>query len=150
MTKNKVLILLDGSKFRERILPHVQRFLRPEDNHLILTRVADAPQSIYYVEGPVFVSIDDTQSEAALSVQLREELMATKQMLEEAGYVVSREVRFGSAPLEVERFIKEAQIDLVAMTTYARSGISKLIYGSIAEHLLHHVTIPIMLLRPAE
>jgi len=36
------------------------------------------------------------------------------------------------------------------MTTYARSGISKLIYGSIAEHLLHHVTIPIMLLRPAE
>lgn len=150
MGKNKVLILLDGTKFRERILPYVQRFLRPEDTHLILTRVADAPQSIYYVEGPVFVSIDNTASEAELSMQLREELLATKQMLEDVGYVVSREVRFGSAPLEVERFIKEAQIDMVAMTTYARSGLSKLIYGSIAEHLLHHVTIPIMLLHPAD
>lgn len=150
MTKNRVLILLDGSKFRERILPTVQRFLRPEDTHLILTRVADPPQSVYYVEGPIFVSVDDTQSEATLSTQLREELLSTKLMLEEVGYTVSREVRFGSAPFEVERFIKEANIDMVAMTTYARTGLSKLLYGSIAEHLLHHVSIPILLLHPAE
>lgn len=150
MSKNRVLILLDGSKFREQILPYVLRFLRPEDTHLILTRVADPPQSVYYVEGPIFVSVDDTQSEATLSNQLREELLTTKQMLEEAGYTVSREVRFGSAPFEIERFIKEANIDMVAMTTYARTGFSKLLYGSIAEHLIHHVSIPIMLLHPAE
>lgn len=150
MTKNRVLILLDGSKFRERILPYVRRFLRPEDTHLILTRVADLPQSIYYVEGPIFVSVDDEQSEATLSTQLREELLATKVLLEEAGYTVSREVRFGSAPLEIERFIKESSIDLVAMTTYARTGLSKLLYGSIAEHLIRTVKIPIMVLHPAD
>jgi nucleotide-binding universal stress UspA family protein len=148
--KNRVVILLDGSAFRKRILPPVQQFLRPEETHLILVRVADPPQSIYYVEGPIFVSVDDVASEAEISTQLREELAETKAMLEEVGYTVSREVRFGSAPLEIERFIKEAQIDLVAMTTYARSGISKLLYGSIAEHLMRKARIPIMVLHPAE
>ena len=104
--KNRVVILLDGSAFRKRILPPVQQFLRPEDTHLILVRVADPPQSIYYVEGPIFVSVDDVASEAEISTQLREELADTKTMLEEVGYTVSREVRVGSAPLEIERFIK--------------------------------------------
>ncbi len=148
--KNRVVILLDGSAFRKRILPPVQQFLRPEDTHLILVRVADPPQSIYYVEGPIFVSVDDVASEAEISTQLREELADTKAMLEEAGYTVSREVRFGSAPLEIERFIKEAKIDMVAMATYARTGLSKLLYGSIAEHLMRHAAIPVMVLHPAE
>lgn len=148
--RNRVMILLDGSAFRKRILPHVQQFLRPEETHLILVRVADPPQSIYYVEGPIFVSVDDVTSEDEISTQLREELAETKALLEAEGYTVSREVRFGSAALELERFIKEAGIDLVAMTTYARSGISKLLYGSIAEHLMRRAKIPIMVLHPAE
>ena len=148
--KNRVVILLDGSTFRRRILPHVQQFLRPEDTHLVLIRVADPPQSIYYVEGPIFVSVDDVASESEISEQLREELADIKAMLEDVGYTVSREVRFGSAAMEIERFIKEAQIDLVAMTTYARSGLSKLLYGSIAEHLMRKAKIPIMVLHPTE
>lgn len=32
---------------------------------------------------------------------------------EEAGYTMSREVRFGSAPIEIERFIKEAKLRLI-------------------------------------
>ncbi len=52
MAKSKVLILLDGSEFRERILPHVRRFLRPEDNALILFRVAEHPRQVYFPEGP--------------------------------------------------------------------------------------------------
>ena len=154
MTKNRVLILLDGSEFRARILPYVRQFLRAEDNHLILIRVAPPPQTIYHsdyhTEGPVFVSVHDEQLEADISTQMREELMETKQMLEAAGYVVNRQVRFGSEAEEIERAIVEAKIDLVAMTTHARAGLSKLLYGSIAEHLLHHAKVPIMLLHPDE
>lgn len=154
MTKNKVLILLDGSEFRARILPAVRQFLRPEDNHLILLRVAPPPQTVYHsthhIEGVIFVSVHDERLEADISTQMRDELMETKQMLEAAGYVVNRQVRFGSAAEEIERAIVANQIDLVAMTTHARSGLSKLLYGSIAEHLLHHAKVPILLLHPAE
>jgi nucleotide-binding universal stress UspA family protein len=64
--------------------------------------------------------------------------------------VVNRQVRFGSAAEEIERAIVANQVDLVAMTTHARTGLSKLLYGSIAEHLLHHAKVPILLLHPAE
>lgn len=151
MKQSKVLILLDGSEFRRRILPHVQRFLRPEDNELLLFRVNEQPQVMLYLEGGLYYDQSLSESDkAALTEQLREEMLETKQLLEDAGYEVHREVRFGSVATEIERFIMQGDIDLVAMTTYGRRGLSKLLYGSIAEHLLHHVTIPIMLLRASD
>ena len=145
--KNKVLILLDGSEFRQQILPHVQRFIRPEDNELILFRVGERPQYFYASTEPIFIDIFDEEAEATLTTQIRDEMLATKQMLEDVGYEVRREVRVGSVAKEVEHFIQLAEIDLVAMTTHGRTGFSKLLYGSIAEHIVHHVTIPVMLLR---
>jgi nucleotide-binding universal stress UspA family protein len=39
-------------------------------------------------------------------------------------------------------------VDLVAMTTHGRSGISRLIFGSVAEQVLRHVSVPVLLVRP--
>lgn len=151
MTQNKVLILLDGSPFRERILPHVQRFLRPEENELILFRVGKRPQDVYVTDDPLYIiDIFDEAAEATLTAQFRDEMLSVKQMLEEAGYAVRREVRLGSAATEIVRFIDRAGIDLVAMTTYGRTGFSKLLYGSIAQQVLQQVSIPILLLRASE
>lgn len=150
MVKSKVLILLDGSAFRERILPHVQRFLRPEDNELILFRVGERPQEIYVSEQPIIIDIFDEQAEVTLTAQIRDEMLAVKQMLEDAGYEVRREVRLGSVAQEIVHFIEQAGIHMVAMTTYGRTGFSKLLYGSIAQQVLQNVTIPVMLLRSPE
>lgn len=149
MRKNQVLILLDGSPFREQILPHVQRFLRPDENEIILFRVGERPQDVYVAQDPIFYTVDifDARAESTLTAQFRDEMLSVKQLLEEAGYSVRREVRLGSAAAEIVRFIANARIDIVAMTTRGRSGLGKLLYGSIAEHLIQHVKIPILLLR---
>jgi nucleotide-binding universal stress UspA family protein len=39
-------------------------------------------------------------------------------------------------------------IDLVAMATHARAGISRMVLGSVATHVLRHVALPVLLLRP--
>lgn len=150
MAKSKVLILLDGSEFRERILPHVRRFLWPEDNELILFRVVEPAQQVYYSEVPVFIDIFDEEAEATLTTQIRDEMLSTKTMLEEVGYEVRREVRIGSVAREIVHMIENTGVDMVAMTTYGRKGLSKLLYGSVAQHLIQNVTIPIFLLRAAE
>ena len=74
MPKNKVVILLDGSEFRERILPAVQRFLRPAENELILFRVSDPVHGFHYHEGPVYVDVYDEEAEASKKAELSEEL----------------------------------------------------------------------------
>jgi len=146
MPKNKVVILLDGSEFRERILPAVQRFMRPAENELILFRVSDPVHGFHYHEGAVHVDVYDNEAEASKKAELSEELQHDVQMLEAMGYPVAIEVRFGKTAEEVEDFIQGAGVDLVAMTTHGRTGLSKLLQGSIAEHVLHHVSIPVLLL----
>ena len=153
MTKNKVLILLDGSEFRKRILPHIRRFLRPEENSLVLFRVGEPPQTIYPIDGMYFIDLQtlhdvyDDETQATIALQIREELLETKKALEEAGYTVSREVRLGNVAREALNYIHDHGIDLVAMTTRGRTGLSKALYGSIAEYILRRVTIPVLLVR---
>lgn len=153
MTKNKVLILLDGSEFRKKILPYIGRFLRPEENNLILFRVGEPPQTVYPVDGMFYIdlqTLDDMygdEAKATITVQMREELLATKEALEEAGYTVSSEVRLGNVAQEALDYIHTHGIDLVAMTTRGRTGLSKALYGSIAEYVLRRVTIPVLLVR---
>lgn len=57
MTKNKVLILLDGSEFRKKILPHIGRFIRPEENQLILFRVGKPPQPLYPYDDLFYIDL---------------------------------------------------------------------------------------------
>jgi nucleotide-binding universal stress UspA family protein len=146
MPKNKVVILLDGSEFSERILPAVQRFLRPEDTELILFRVSDPVRGFHYHDGPLQVDVYDDQAEAAEKAKLSAELQHNVQLLADVGYPVTTEIRFGKTAQEVEDFIHRASVDLVAMVTHGRTGLSKMLQGSIAEHVLHHVTIPVLLL----
>jgi nucleotide-binding universal stress UspA family protein len=37
---------------------------------------------------------------------------------------------------------------MVAMTTHWRRGIQKLIFGSVAQQVAGHVSVPIMMIRP--
>ncbi len=150
MPKNKVVILLDGSEFSERILPYVQRFLRPEDNELILFRVSDPVHGFHYHDGPLHVDVYDDQAEVAEKAKLSAELHHDVQMLAGVGYPVTTEIRFGKTANEVEDFIRRERVDLVAMVTHGRTGLSKMLQGSIAEHVLHHVTIPVLLLSSSD
>ena len=153
MTKNKVLILLDGSEFRQRILPHIRRFIKPDENSLVLFRVGEPPQTVYPIDGMFYNDLQtlhelyDDETKATITSQLRDELLATKGALEAVGYQVSREVRLGNIAQEALDYIHTNHIDLVAMCTRGRTGLSKALYGSVAEYILRNVTIPVLLVR---
>lgn len=116
----------------------------------------ELPKAVYPLDGMFYIDlqtiyeIEDDQTKGAITAKLREELLATKQALEDAGYTVSREVRLGNVAREALNYIHAHGIDLVAMTTRGRTGLSKALYGSIAEYILRHVTIPVLLVRSPE
>lgn len=43
----------------------------------------------------------------------------------------------------IEEFVESNQVDMVAITTHGRHGISHLLYGSIAENLANHLDVPV-------
>lgn len=169
MTKNKVLIPLDGSAFSFRILASVRQFLSPEQNELILLRVSPEPAGLVALpqqptavesnirmytshrdaeraQHPIYAS----QEEESLTASLADELRTAVKELEVQGYSVTVEIRFGNAIQEILNFVKTKNVDLVAMTTHGRTGLGRLLFGSVARALVRQAGVPMLMLRPFE
>jgi nucleotide-binding universal stress UspA family protein len=167
MTKHKILIPLDGSKFSQQILAQVRDFFNPADHELILLRVALDPQGLVAMPPqlisvhwptPMYQSHRDAElaqhpiyacqvwdsQEAMLEYELRTDLLYLRQ----AGFIVSTAIRFGDPVQEILNLIIEEKIDLIAMTSHGRTGLSQLMFGSVAEKVLHAAAIPVMILHP--
>ncbi|MBX3000861.1 MAG: universal stress protein [Caldilineaceae bacterium] len=167
--KKRILIPLDGSPFSLQILESVQEFLPPSENKLILLRVEADTMGL--VAGPaqptvgagvgytpIYSSHQDalrahhpiyaTQEEESKSAEVRNTLQQIMDFLEDAGYEVDWAVRFGEPVEEIVNYIDSIPVDMVAMTTHGRTGLSRLIFGSVASELVRRLRVPILLLRP--
>ncbi len=167
MARDRILVPLDGSEASRRILPHIRKFFPPERTDLILFRVGIEPSGwATGPERPVSVSFDGsvyppggnaaaplhpiyaTQEEDSRRARIEEELRDDIKDLKARGYTVSVEVRFGKPADEIIAFATSSQIDLVAMTTHGRTGLNRLVAGSVAEEIVRRVGLPILVLRP--
>jgi nucleotide-binding universal stress UspA family protein len=151
MRKNKVLIPLDGSAFSRQILTQLPRFLDPAANQLVLYQVVEEPSPVHIHEGGVDLDIYLDQIEESLQIQMADELHAEMKALQALGFEVQTALDFGERPAKkIETVVHDNDIDLIAMTTHGRSGLRRVFAGSVAEHVLHHVDVPILLVRPQE
>ncbi len=64
------------------------------------------------------------------------------------GSRVRHEVRRGSPADAICRFAADEHCDLVVMMTHGRTGLTRIIMGSVAEEVLRHAPCPVLLMRP--
>lgn len=163
----RVLVPLDGSAFSRQIVPLLRRTFDPAAYQLVLFRVGEQPVGVFgtpsrpsitawprleyaterdceFARHPIYAD----QQEHNLRAAIEDSLTDDRRTLQDAGYAVSVVVRFGEPAEEIVTFAREADVDLVAMATHGRSGLSHLLLGSVAEQVLRHLTIPVMLVRP--
>lgn len=164
---NTVLVPLDGSAFSAQIVAAIKQFISPQTNALILYRVGalkegyvglpprpagtnmdipvyDSARDIERMQHPIY----ESQSADSERSALMDELEPLVQDLRAAGYTVNVEAELGNAAEAIIERARGEDIALVAMTTHGRSGISRLIFGSVAEQVVRHVSVPVLLLRP--
>jgi universal stress protein A len=60
---------------------------------------------------------------------------------------VRREVTYGGSVDEIVRVAAESKVDMIAMGTHGRSGLSRLIMGSVAEGVLRKVPCPVLFVK---
>ncbi len=163
----RILIPLDGSEFSAQILATVKKFFAPDTGELILYRIGaptegftglpprpaasemplpmyETGQDVELAHHPIYESQEDDSRLSALSDQLE----SLAQSLRENGYAVRVQVDLGNAAEAIIKRTRAQDIDLIAMTTHGRSGISRLLFGSVAEQIVRHVSVPVLLLRP--
>lgn len=172
MQKLRVLVPLDGSEFSRAVLATLKRVLSPSSHTLTLLRVTALPEvAIPNAQTPKYlgrwdaltswsyilreadrganpthpVYLDEAMRE--FKADLIDDLGNAKRELEEAGFEVSVAAQFGDPATEITQFAKE-NFDLIALATHGRSGLNRLVLGSVAESVLRSVTIPVLMVRP--
>ena len=79
----------------------------------------------------------------------RESLDPVAEELRGKGWNVGVQVVFGPVAASIARVAREEQVDIIAMATHGRSGLARLVLGSIAAETLHRTRMPMLVLRPA-
>ena len=60
-------------------------------------------------------------------------------------------LEWGTPFMEITRYAREHEIDLIAMGTHGRGGgIKRLLMGSVAENVVRSATCPVMTVRPLD
>jgi nucleotide-binding universal stress UspA family protein len=59
-------------------------------------------------------------------------------------------LQWGTPFVEIVRYAKEYEIDLIAMGTHGRSGLKHLLMGSVAEHVVRSSPCPVLTVRHPE
>ena len=157
--KERTLIVpLDGSELAEKVLPHVEVLTKQPGGkpvEVVLLRVSEPPAlPSYYVPEISEVPLnwgEYEQQEIAKGKQAAEEYLAQIQKrLNDAGVArVKTEVIVGKADSVIVDYAGKHPCGVIVMASHGRSGISRWVYGSVAQNVLQGVSCPVFLIRPS-
>lgn len=156
--KITLLVPLDGSELAETVLPHVKTLAKQrgtEPMNITLLRVCEppAPPSYYAPElsGVPLNWGEYMDKEVARCQRVANEYLAgVEKQLKDIGISLRSKVLVGKAADAIVDYANKNPFNLIVMTTHGRSGLSRWVYGSIAENILQGVSSPVFLVKPQQ
>jgi nucleotide-binding universal stress UspA family protein len=142
----RALVPLDGSSVAEAIIPFILDIAGPLDMEVVLLRVVE-PIAPMVIEGSRHVEVEDIE---ARRTDAEEYLAPVAMELRNKGVRVESRVRRGNTAEEIVAAARETGADLIAMSTHGRGGLGRLMFGSVAQAVLGHVDMPVLLMRATE
>lgn len=132
----RILVPLDGSDRSATILPLAKAFAQRFGSEVFLFHVVD---EVVAIEPMIAVASSQTPEQA------RAKLEAYRPKLE--GVPVRVLTGRGSPGPAILEAIDLEKIDLVVIATHGRSGVSRWAFGSTAENVVRHGTVPLLVVR---
>ncbi len=128
-----ILIPLDGSELSERIVPEVLPLLRKQG----------ASVRVLYVQGTGAGIRAYVHDECG-----RRQIHRVCALLESQGVDAVPALRAGDPAEQILRFADPTPPALIALSTHGRSGLDRLLHGSVAEEVLRHAGCPVLTANP--
>jgi nucleotide-binding universal stress UspA family protein len=142
-----ILVPLDGSPFAEQALALADALGRPAKAKLRLALVHQRPSAPKTPEAAkLYTTIELTTRRAE-----RDYLNGLATRLKQTGYPqVTRVSLTGQPGPALIEHATEWGAELVVMSTHGRGPLQRAWLGSVADHLVRHLTVPVLLVRPGE
>lgn len=139
MKIDKILVPLDGSTLAEAALTTACDFAARDGAAISLLRAADAT---------TVLGAEVVEAQVTAVREAEEYLASVLRRLEDRGVRrIETHVWYGPAATAIVEAASAQKADLIVMCTHGRSGLGRLVLGSVAESVLRGTTTPILVIR---
>ena len=146
----RILVPLDGSELAESVLPCVEDLARRLSAQVHFVQVVSLDASLL-----VAASAGRSYTARLLASELRAEtgeasahLSRLAETWTARGFETDWEVVYGEPVRCIIACAGRRGADLIAMSTHGRSGVIRLLFGSVAERVVRDSHLPVLLFRP--
>ncbi len=155
----RILVPLDGSPVAETALPYAIELAKKFESELYLLRVV-SPAAAAGLITPAGMMADPSMGsavEAEILAEAEEEELAQARKylddvvrkLDDTGLQICSEVMEGSPGSAILHFAHKVSIELTVLTTHGRTGLARMVMGSVADHIVRQCGCPVLLIRAA-
>jgi nucleotide-binding universal stress UspA family protein len=142
----RILVPLDGSELSESILDHVVTIATScQVPEVVLMRVREPLDEGVRetLDAKIAAELDKVYHDEAAGY-----LKGVAQKLKDKGIAVKTKVIAGNPAEEIIEYSRNNKVDLIIMSTHGRSGVSRWVFGSVADKVIRHTEVPV-LIKPA-
>jgi nucleotide-binding universal stress UspA family protein len=144
-----LLVTLDGSPRAEAVIPHTADLARTMGAEVTLLRIIDTSSADWGERGAIGKAPSISTVQSIYTEQAKSYLDRIAAQLRKDGITTHTVVKAGQPAKQIIAAAHEADADAIAMATHSRRGMSRLMFGSVAEEVLHESSLPILLIRAA-
>ena len=150
----QILVPLDGSPLSETVLPWVRELARKAGAAITLLRVVPPPDVVItgyenFAPAPAPVPVVTPEEQASEVRRARRYLLRAARAMGPASEV-RRLGREGRPANEIVQAARDLGGALIAMSTHGRTGLGRLVLGSVTDEVVRTAGIPVVVLHPDE
>ena len=140
----KILVPLDGSELAEAVLPHAEALAKLDNSEIIILKVSDMPLNHFLARDPFTAETIRKNAEKESEKYVYKKVTSILKIHIKASGMVKE----GSVPDMILEAAEQTHADMIAMSTHGRTGLLRWLMGSIADTIVSHTHIPVMLIHP--
>jgi nucleotide-binding universal stress UspA family protein len=149
----KVAVCLDGSELAEQVLPYAAEVAQRFGGSIVLLRVVSQPvimapgipgaSGMPVVTAGMQKRVEDAERDAEAYLRpLADRLLKDYQLQAECVTTI------GDAGRTIVDYAAGNGVELIAIATHGRSGPGRVLFGSVADFVVRHSKLPLLLIRP--
>ena len=151
----KILVPLDGSELAECVFPRVKAITEgcgaAEVVFVQAVEPVHLPSGIFSDGGEVFSEANAECTRGQIDARNRAEagayLSQVAGRIELKGASVKTDLLQGKSADSLAEYATKNEFDLIVIATHGRSGISRWVWGSVADRLLRSACVPVLMVR---